>query len=623
MSKLDPPDSIKPIEGFTCETCNPPRVFSNLASLKGHCTKAKHKLPDKYKEEEKRTVLVRPTGVHEDRPFESIYFEGRPAFLLGPPPNCGPSALKTAGRQPFEIAYSLKRNDDTIVKPLSLEESRDFPYRPYSLSRSRLETFNEVDFDIGYQTLADEVFAEYKRFVDAKHLEIDAVQTLESYRQHQAMTTSYLAYIGLPDSGKSRRCEIHSHLDFRPLYSTAMTAANVYGFLGYHEEASGTIIDDEIQDTKESDADKLTVYRMGYRRGAVVARTIDAGKKSRVQRFYEVFCCKVFAGHWLPFDEALKSRCIILKMKRGNPEQDEILQEDLERFDRVKMDILVWRLLNYFKPQLKVILPKAIRGRSKELWKPKIQVTLGLSYEGVIRALALEDIQQRRETAQNSQDAMIAAAVQYCFLTEEDDSKAKVKEDDKQHFIDSDGNVWYPFKRIWDNLMTHYDVDYAEAVKATVDTPDGERIKKARVGFILSDAFGGKKSTQKVNKRPAKCYLFKAEDLLDILKSFYLVPESVTDVTDVTIRECIYPLIHPVTDKKDSLPSEGADRLEQKSSVNPVNPSGYQEHSKTVYTGRLVTAVTPVTGANQPISHYEGKNLHVVIDGNEEDEVGD
>lgn len=66
--------------------------------------------------------------------------------------------------------------------------------------------------------------------------------------------------------------------------------------------------------------------------------------------FFEIFSCKCFAGTWLPKDRAFRDRCIKIPMVEGQPEKDEIKDEDIERFGRLRLKLLAWRMMTYFEP---------------------------------------------------------------------------------------------------------------------------------------------------------------------------------------------------------------------------------------------------------------------------------
>jgi hypothetical protein len=537
---------------FKCDKCK--KSFDAIKSLIGHCNATGHKFPDKYKTEKpkKPRIWFNPCGVFNGRRYESIYYEEIPAFLLGPDPKLHQSAYEISGRKPFEIVYKIEmESENVVIKPLSQEHVRDFPYRPYRLTKKILNRINKGTYVVDPLTLYEEIYAEYNKFLvmPPRYKHLETIQTFESYHQHKLMTTSYIYHIGPVETGKSRACELHFHLDYRPLYGIKISAANVYGYLGFHQEAVGTIIDDEFHKTTERDEDKLAVYRAGYRRGATVPKTVDAGKSGRTIRHYQVFCSKIFAGYYVPNDEAFEDRCIVIPMRQAKLKFDEVTFNDWKRFDKLKLKLLIWRLKTFAEKLPDVTMPEGISGRMKELYKPKLQIAAGLPAEEFILDLATSQLKKRQEKRRTSLEGVVCGAALHCAIGYK--------------------FSWIPFMKIWEVILEYYNVTPDQYYKASVEGESGERISKWRVGKLLKDTFGGKKEPIKdKDGKLKKSYKFEFKPLLELAQSFCIVPEGITEVTEVT--ETLGLVYSVVVDKDNQEQQQLIDTGEDSNSVTSV-----------------------------------------------------
>jgi len=169
-----------------------------------------------------KKVTYSVAGVIGNIPYESVFYNSEPAFLL-------------LQNERFSIVSKISAGIELL--PLKKEM---FPYRPYSLDDEKLAFLNSWKLNV--QELYDEIYREYDTFldVDPKFKALNSIQTMESYQQSKLMTTSYLYHHGDNGSGKTRVLDLHNGLDYRPLFSSSLPAADVYTYLGYHEEGCGT-----------------------------------------------------------------------------------------------------------------------------------------------------------------------------------------------------------------------------------------------------------------------------------------------------------------------------------------------------------------------------------------------
>ena len=445
---------------------------------------------DKKKTQEKKKkpkIIYRPTGRSDHMLFESVFNEKKPNFLIF-----------QDGK--FSLVPELNYGDE-IIRPLTQEM---FPYRPYTLDSEMLKILNSRILDV--KELYDLVYGEYEVFLDLEpqYKTLETIQTLESYQQHKLMTTSYLYHHGDNDSGKSRALDIHNALDYRPLYSPSLPPADVYSFLGYHEDGNGTILEDEAEDLgKPRYEEKMKLYRVGYRKGATVPRIEFVGRGTRKQRFFKAFCCKTFAGLWLPRDKGFKQRCIPISMVEGDPEKDEFIREDFPRFNRIKVMLLAHRMKTYFD-----IIPKietGLSGRIKELWKPKLQVAYELKAYDVISALAKEVLKRKEEQRRNCLEAYITRAVIVGYRL------FKGRE--------------IPFSSIWELLKKNLGIAVKNELKDGRDVVIGVstslfgKVSKTTIGLKLGSIFGAEKH---LRSNLGRTWRFDKGKLLKLAKKYRL-----------------------------------------------------------------------------------------------------
>jgi hypothetical protein len=345
----------------------------------------------------KLPVKYRVAGAIGNIVFESIFYEGDPAFL-------------TYDGDKFQVAPKLVIPDKEVLLPM---EEGMFPYRPYALTKESFEGL--INWTPNKVELYNETYREFKTFydVDDAFRFLEATATLLSYQQHKAMTLPIIDVFGEKDSGKTMRCMLQNYLCYRPLFSVSLPSADIYTFLGQHERGLGTIIEDEIKGL-EKDTEKLKIHLSGYKRDCVIPRVSFTPSGRRIQEFYRGFALRFFAGREPPKNDALLERCIIYQVVKGFPERDEFTDEDVKRFDQLRLKLLFWRMKTYFEPLPNIELP--FGGRVKEIWKPLLQIAHGTNVYNVLLGLARRTLEEKEEEVKGELEYWVAKAVidAYC-----------------------------------------------------------------------------------------------------------------------------------------------------------------------------------------------------------------
>jgi len=396
----------------------------------------------------------------------------------------------------FKRTLGLEVGEREIL-PLTREM---YPYRPYNLTEDDFNKLNK--WNPTNQKIYDVVYKEFDNFLDLEpeYKALETITTMETYIQQKLLEIGYLFHIGDNDSGKTKAMDIHNYLDYRPLLSSSLPSADVYNYIGYEQEGTVTILEDEADTLRrDKDVEKLKIYRSGYKKGATCPRILDPSRSTRKQRFYKTFCSKIFAGLYIPSDRGFRQRCIEIPMVTGTPKKEEITEEDKKRMDKIKLGLLIWRMKHYFDPLPEVDTP--LRGRLRELWKSKLQIAKGLEHERYIKYLSLNDARERARERSESLEAYI--------------TKALFK-------IGAVNEIELPFSLIWATLLEELGLitDDTDAGVDSINCPLlGYKLSKKAVGGRLRSVFNGKRG---LRHNMGRVWKFKKNKLERLHKKFYI-----------------------------------------------------------------------------------------------------
>ncbi len=128
------------------------------------------------------------------------------------------------------------------------------------------------------------------------------------------------------------------------MLGVTIPSADTYGYLD-DSDAPGTILEDEAQGLQR-DMDKAKIYKAGYKKGAVVPRTMITQNK-RFIKYFRVFCFKACAAEEMPRVKGLLERFIFIPMVEGYPRKDwaDFNEADEKRLRNLRDMLLKWRLL--------------------------------------------------------------------------------------------------------------------------------------------------------------------------------------------------------------------------------------------------------------------------------------
>jgi len=428
------------------------------------------------KKEKKPKPMYKDSGVSDQGPFEAIYHNNLPAFLV------------RAGDQ-FEVWETVTYNGKTFQP----KDVKRVPYQPYGFFKGKLPSREELFW---------KVRNEFHSFVDVESVWKDllAACALLTYQQEKLLTVPYVFVYGDNESGKSTVLQLLKFLCYRPMYGVTVPAADIYGYLE-DVDSIGCVLEDEVQGIRK-DIDKIKIYKAGYKEGAVVPRTILT-QHDRIIKYYNTFSFKACASERIPQVKGFRERFIEISMVEGFPEKEwtDITAEDLKRLHDLRNMLLKWRMLSreWQLPNPQV----SMRGRLKELWKPILQIIHGLTVYETLANFVNEQKNERLAAKQNTLEGHIVKVV------------TELHNEARMNPV-----PYLPFQTIWFKLAEDLDGKIDDKKPHVMDTSEFFNVTKNKVGYRLREVLSGKSKTVREKDVTVKAYEFSHEKLRRIAKKY-------------------------------------------------------------------------------------------------------
>jgi hypothetical protein len=433
------------------------------------------KAKKKGKSERKPKPIYRDSGFADQGYFEAIYHNEKPCFLV-------------SNDKHFSIHETVKLDDKTFTP----KDTKRSPYEPYGYFEGKIPNRENL-----YWKVRNEI----QTFIDLEPIwyEVISSSVLLTYQQEKFQTVPYLFVYGDNESGKSTVLQLLKSLCYRPMYGVTVPSADIYGYLE-DVNSIGCIMEDEIQGI-DKDTDKIKIYKAGYKKGAVVPRTILT-QHDRIIKYYNTFCLKAVAGEKIPTVKGFLERFILIGMIEGYPEKEwaDITEEDISRLAELRNILLKWRMLSrdWELPNPEV----SMRGRLKEIWKPLLQITHGLTIYDTLAEFVENQKNERLSTKQNTLEGHIVKVVVNLFNA--------VKED----------KGYLSFQSIWNVLADDLEGKIDDSKPHVMDTSEFFRVSKHKVGYRLREVLSGKSKTVREGEEHFKAYEFNQEKLSRIAKKY-------------------------------------------------------------------------------------------------------
>lgn len=444
------------------------------------CEKFKQAKKEKKKEKKTRPIY-KDSGVADEGSFEAIYHNDKPCFLV----------LKD---KTFSLLETVSYND----RILSPKDVQRIPYEPYGYFQGTIPN---------REGLFWKVRREFQTFIDVEPiwLEVLSACVLLSYQQEKLLTVPYIYVYGDNESGKSTILQLLKFLCYRPMYGVTVPPADIYGYLE-DVNAVACILEDEIQGINK-DIDKIKIYKAGYKQGAVVPRTIIT-QHDRIIKYYNTFSFKACASERIPSVKGFRERFIEIAMIEGFPEKEwtDITKEDLKRLHDLRNMLLKWRMLSreWQLPNPEI----SMRGRLKELWKPILQITHGLSIYETLANFVDEQKNERLANKQNTLEGHIVKVV------------TELHNQAKENPV-----PYTPFQTIWRELALDLDGKIDDKKPHVMDTSEFFHVSKSKVGYRLREVLNGKSKVLREKNSDGdwvsiKAYVFEQEKLRRVARKY-------------------------------------------------------------------------------------------------------
>jgi len=250
------------------------------------------------------------------------------------------------------------------------------------------------------------------------------------------------------------------------------------------------------------DIDKIKIYKAGYKQGAVVPRTILT-KYDRIIKYYNTFCFKACASEQIPHVKGFRERFIEISMVEGYPPKEwtDITSEDRQRLDDLRNMLLKWRLQSREWPLPDPTL--SIKGRLKELWKPILQITHGLTIHETLEKFVEDQKNERLHSKQNTLEGHIVKVITELH------NQAK-----------ANPVPYVPFQTIWLGLADDLDGKIDDKKPHMMDTSEFFHVTKHKVGYRLREVLSGKSKTIREKDAITKAYTFNQEKLSRVARKY-------------------------------------------------------------------------------------------------------
>ena len=233
------------------------------------------------------------------------------------------------------------------------------------------------------------------------YYDIFALWIVASYKRESFNAISFLMFIGLVETGKTRGLDLLRELGYQMIQTLGVTFPAMCRYTNnYH---AGILIDeiDNKTDKRTEDGRRyLDFLKPSYRRGSIYA-TADKENQEDT-REYDTYGFKAFAGERGGSDYAFLSRCIIFKMEQENPEVPELeyIQDELDEMQNI--------LLNYrykFSNPEPLPIDFPLKGRDREIFGCIIQTAqhIGMEYDHIVDFIKerkqelIDDLQETNE----------------------------------------------------------------------------------------------------------------------------------------------------------------------------------------------------------------------------------
>jgi hypothetical protein len=407
------------------------------------CSEFYERLRGKEKPKKKQ---LKDSGITTDGCFEAIYHNEKPSFLV-------------KSGECFSVAESLEIQGQVFYP----KEAKSIPYEAYGFFEGNVPE---------RENLFWKVRTEFDTWIDVEPIwkDVLAACVMLTYHQDKLRTVPYIFLYGDNESGKSTVLQVLKALCYRPLCGVTIPSADLYGYLE-DADGAGCILEDEVQGIIK-DIDKVKIYKAGYKAGAVVPRTLIT-QNDRIIKYYRTFCFKACASEQIPQVKGFNERFLFISMVEGFPTKEwaDLSHEDIERLRNSRNVLLKWRMAarEWELPEIQT----PFKGRLKELWKPILQISHGLTIYDTLFNFVKNQENERLSGKQNTLEGHIVKVVVDLY------NQAK------------DLDPCIPFQTIWTELGHDLDGKLDDKKPHVMDTSEFFQVTKNKIGYRLREILSG------------------------------------------------------------------------------------------------------------------------------------
>ena len=294
---------------------------------------------------------------HEGTFVESVYRDEHLQFLVFAPD----------GSHSYEAGYT--HGNQVFTPPISDLNaiSRRFICLPNGLgvASSSDELLSRIRVEVGGA-------------IDLPPFELDLISNfiLMTWCWEAWDASTYMHFLGEPNTGKTRCLEVMKELCFRGTDLGVNVSRGA--LLRTVDRVRGTCIIDEADYDADMRSELIKLLNAGYRRGGVMPLCVSRNNADHQTNFYGVGGPKVFATRHEFNDAALESRCIAIhtvskQIAKHIPTR--LSKRFFEAPARLREDLLAWRIPNlpiFAEDETEV---EGLEGRARQICLPLLKAS--------------------------------------------------------------------------------------------------------------------------------------------------------------------------------------------------------------------------------------------------------
>ncbi|MEM2365655.1 MAG: hypothetical protein QXL06_01800 [Nitrososphaerota archaeon] len=302
--------------------------------------------------------------------------------------------------------YIFDNECGKILEELGIKIAKfpEFKPTPRWPSRYVKMYLNDIDMNFPVEDVYDVLQSKFSEYIDygpewgAPMLL--ALETIKSYLMPIFMTTGYIIFTGMRQTGKSKNLDLMEQVVFNPYRATEPSASAI--FRGISDYQSTFLVDESDLDIPEKAPTIRTILLTGYKRGPMIPRIEKIRGEKLVPTYYDPFGPKIIVA---PFGIAtqgreamLSDRSILINMHKTSDIEKtrKIINPNDPLWEEIRSHLYVFALKYWEKIEqyyLECGPELGFDSRNDEIWRPLYAVAKFFGVEKDLREYALEKIE--------------------------------------------------------------------------------------------------------------------------------------------------------------------------------------------------------------------------------------